>query len=73
MVRGVDVDWDRHADPPVHGTRQDPHLFWPPAVRAGHEAAARVPAAPFNASCVLCGDLSNVGHQVEPAYLDMAG
>jgi hypothetical protein len=61
ILRGVDVDWDRHADPPVHGTAPDPHLFWPWAVRAGREAAARVMAVPFWAPCVLCGKLVNLG------------
>jgi hypothetical protein len=57
----VDVDWDRHADPPAHGTPADPHLFWPWAVRAGREAAGRVMAVPFWAPCVLCGQLVNLG------------
>ncbi len=57
----VDVDWDRHADPPVHGTREDPHLFWPSAVRAGRDAAARTFPAPYWAPCVLCGHLVNLG------------
>jgi hypothetical protein len=61
----MDVDWDRHADPPVHGSRDDPHLFWPSAVRAGRDARARVFAVPFWAPCVLCGQLVNLGAPAE--------
>src|SRR5215218_4474105 len=60
-LRVVDVDWDRHADPPPHGTPADPHLFWPWAVRAGRAAAARIPPTAFHAPCVLCGALINLG------------
>ncbi len=57
------MDWERHADPPAHGSRGDPHLFEPAEVEAGKAARDAVWPQVFMAGCVICHQRIHLGRR----------